>query len=167
MAMKTLVVFYSLSNNTKFIAETVAGQLHADSFAVKLQKGLPEKGFRKFFLGGMAATFKMSPKLENAPADLSVYDNIVIGTPVWAGSCSSPIHSFLMHNKIQNKKIALFACHASKEADAAKKCFAQLKKELPGNAFVGERDFCDPLLHNKDENARKAAEWAANLKFGE
>lgn len=165
--MKTLVVYYSLTNNTEFIAETVVRLLHADSYAVKLQKGLPEQGFKKFFLGGMTATFKMSPKIENVPVDLSAYDNIVIGTPVWAGSCSSPIHSFLMHNQIENKKIALFACHASKEADAAKKCFAQMKKELPGNTFVGEQDFCDPLLHDKNENAAKAAGWASSLKFGE
>lgn len=53
--MKTLVVYYSLTNNTKLIAEAVAAQLHADLLEVKPQKKMPKEGFRKFFLGGMSA----------------------------------------------------------------------------------------------------------------
>lgn len=163
--MKTLVVYYSLTNNTKLIAEAVAAQLHADLLEVKPQKKLPREGFWKFFLGGMSAIFKQSPKLENAAVDLSGYKNIIIGTPIWAGSFSAPIHSFLRRNRLAEKKIALFACHASKEANAAEKCFAGLKKELTGNTFVGEMDFCDPLVHAKEESTAKAAEWAAGLNF--
>lgn len=163
--MKTLVVYYSLTNNTKLIAEAVAAQLHADLLEVKPQKKLPREGFWKFFLGGMSAIFKQSPKLENSNVDWNVYQNIVIGTPIWAGSCSAPMHSFLKHNKIAEKNIALFACHASEEANAAEKCFAELKKELSGNTFVGEKNFCSTLVHAKEESAAKAAEWAAGLNF--
>ncbi len=163
--MKTLVVYYSITNNTKLIAEAAAAQLHADLLEVKPRKELPKEGFRKFFFGGMSTVFKQRPKLENANVDWSVYQNIVIGTPIWAGSCSAPIYSFLRKNRLAEKKIALFACHASKEMNAADKCFAELKKELAGNTFVGKIDFCDPLVHAKDESTAKAAEWAAGLNF--
>lgn len=163
--MKTLVAYYSLSGNTKYIAEAIAGQLSADLFEIKPEKELPAEGFKKFFFGGMSAIFGSHPKLKNGSIDLSAYQNILLGTPIWAGTCSAPVNSFIKQNKFSNKKIALFACHASEEPDSAKKGFEKLKKELAGNQFAGEQDFRSPLTHDKEQNAEKAVQWAAGLKF--
>jgi flavodoxin len=163
--MKTLVAFYSLDGNTRYIAETIAKQLHADLLEIKPKKEYPSQGFMKYFLGGKSAIFKECPKLTNQNINLSDYQNIIIGTPIWAGSYSAPINSFIKQNKIKNKSIALFACHASNEVDAAKKCYVGLKKRLAENTFVGEIDFIDPLKHNKEDDLNKAAKWSASLNF--
>lgn len=163
--MKTLVVFYSSTNNTKYIAEIIAKQLQADLLAIKPKKKLPPKGFMRFFLGGASTIFKMKPKLVNSAVDLNSYQNIIIGTLIWAGSYASPIHTFIKQNKIEGKKIALFACHASKEENAAQKCFIQLKKELSGNTCVSGQDFLDQSINTTENNEAKALRWAKDLQF--
>jgi len=160
--MRTLVVFYSLEGNTKYIAETVAEQLHADLLELKPKKEYPTRGFQKFFRGGKSAIFRECPELINRNTDVSVYQNILIGTPVWAGTYSAPVNSFLKQNHFEDKKVALFACYAG---GGAEKCFHQLKKELANNTFVGEKAFLDPLKHDKEENARDAAQWSLSLPF--
>lgn len=161
--MKTLMVFYSLDGNTKFIADAIAGKLGADVMEIKTQKTYPTEGFMKYFTGGKSVILGECPKLINESMDFGNYGNIIIGTPIWAGSYSAPINTFLKQNKIENKKIALFACHTSKSADAAQKCFKNFKAKLAGNTFLGETDFIDPLSHNKEYNLKKAEEWAAGL----
>lgn len=160
--MKTLVAFYSLEGNTKYIAEAIAEQLKADLLEIKPKKEYPSKGFQKYFWGGKSVLFNEYPELINQNVDLSEYQNIVLGTPVWAGSCSAPLHSFIRRYPFTGKKIALFACHAG---GTAEKCFAKLKEELPDNTFVGRKDFVDPLKHKKEDCAKEAAQWAANLQF--
>ena len=160
--MKTLVVFYSLEGNTKYIAETIAKQLQADLLELKPKKEYPSQGFKKFFWGGKSVIFKECPELLNQRTDLSAYQNIVIGTPIWAGTYSAPVHSFLEQNHFENKKVALFACHGG---GGAEKCFARLKKELDNNVFVGEKTFLDPLKHDREKNAMDAVQWSMTLDF--
>lgn len=163
--MKTLVAFYSLDGNTKYLAEAVARQLQADLLEIRPKKPYPSRGFQKYLRGGMSVIFRECPKLADQNTDPGAYQNLIIGTPVWAGSYSAPIHSFLRQNRFRNKKIALFACHAGAEADAAEKCFARFRRELAGNTLVGETSFREPLKNNPEENAEKAVRWATSLPF--
>ena len=47
--MKTAVVYYSLSGNSAFAAEKIAGQMNADLIRLEPEKAYPDSGFRKFF----------------------------------------------------------------------------------------------------------------------
>lgn len=163
--MKTLVVFYSLEGNTKFIAETVAKQLQADLLEIKPKKAFPTKGFQKYWVGGKSVLLKRCPELTLQDTDLNKYENILFGTPVWAGTFASPLRSFLRQHPIQKKKIAMFACHAYKGAQSAEKCFQDLKEQLAGNTFAGEAEFQDPLKRNREENEKKAVQWALSLSL--
>lgn len=158
--MNTLVVFYSLEGNTKYIANALAGQLHAEILELSTAKKYPTKGVQKYLWGGKSVFMGEKPKLTNQNIDLSIYDNIVIGTPVWAGSFASPINTFIHQYNVKNKKVALFACHGG---GGAKKCFQKIKEALPDNQYIGEIEFQDPLKHNKDADYQKAMEWAKNL----
>lgn len=160
--MKTLVVFYSLDGNTEFVAGILANKLQADLVKLELEKPYAVEGFKKFFLLGMRAIFNSKPKLANENIDISHYDNIVIGTPVWAGLQSAPINSFIKQYKISGKKVALFVCSGGPDVD---KCFAKMKKALSENDFVGEIDFVEPIKNGKDEATLKAEQWAQSLKF--
>lgn len=160
--MKTLVVFYSLEGNTKFIAQIVADQLQADILELETKKAYPSEGFKKYFWGGKSVFFKEQPELTNKNIDLSNYDTLVVGTPVWAGSFAPPINTFLNQYKFEHKKVALFACHGG---GGAEKCFAKLKEALATNEFIGKIDFLDPLKHNKEEISKEAAQWATKLSI--
>lgn len=160
--MKTLVVFFSLEGNSEFIAGVIAKQLKADIVKLETVKPFAKEGFKKFFNGGMSVVFKLKPKLTNQNIDLSGYDNIVIGTPVWAGGFSSPINTFISNYKFTGKKVALFLTSGGPDVE---KCCAKMKKALSGNEVVGEIDFVEPIKNGKDEAAKKAEQWAASLLF--
>lgn len=161
--MSTLVVYFSFKGNTKFIAETIAGTISADIMELKISKKYPAEGFQKYFWGGKSVIFGEKPELINEPIDLNRYDTILIGTPIWAGSFTPPIKSFISQYKVQGKRIALFASHGG---GGAKKCFAKLKKELSGNEFISEIDFVEPKKHT-EENSSKAVKWAKGLSISQ
>lgn len=158
--MKTLIVYYSLEGNTGFIAETIAKKLQADVLKLETTKPFPTEGFSKFFKGGMSVVFNTKPKLKNDNVDLSQYDNIVIGSPVWAGSYSSPINTFIKKYKFTGKKVAMFLCSGGGDVE---KGFTRLKKALQGNDFIGEIDFIEPMKKNADEESKTAVRWAESL----
>lgn len=160
--MKTLVVYFSFEGNTEFIAKKIAETLHADIVALKTSKEYPKTGFRKFFWGGTSVIFGEKPELVNEHIDFSLYDTIIIGTPVWAGSYSPPISTLLNQYKIEGKKIALFACHGG---GGAVKCFDKMKDKLHNNEFIGQIEFKDPLKTNTNDNSERAISWAASLSI--
>ncbi|MDR2024314.1 MAG: NAD(P)H-dependent oxidoreductase [Hungatella sp.] len=157
--MSTLVVYFSFTGSTKFIAEKIAETTGADITELKISKNYPAEGFGKYFWGGKSVIFGEKPKLINKPIDLNKYDTIIIGTPIWAGSFTPPIKSLISQYKIQGKRIALFASHGG---GGAQKCFTKLKKELSGNEFLSEIDFVEPKK-SLEENLSKAVKWSQNL----
>ena len=157
--MSTLVVYFSFDGNTRFIAETITKTMNADIIELKTSKQYPAEGFLKFFWGGKSVIFGEKPKLLNDPIDLDRYETILIGTPVWAGSYTPPVKSFISQYKLQGKRIALFASHAG---GGAEKCFAKLKESLPGNEFLGEIAFVNPRK-NPEDSSKKAASWASDI----
>jgi len=160
--MKTLVAYYSLDGNTAFIAQIIAEKLGAELVRLEPVKPYPTKGFKKFFIGGMSAVCKAAPKLKNDNINTAAYDNIVLGSPVWAGTFAPPLNTLLKKQSIKGKKLAFFLCSGS--GDAAK-CLASLKTALEGNTYVGEIDFAEPLKNGKEEAGHKAAVWAETLGF--
>ena len=153
-----LVVYFSFDGNTKLIAEKIGETLNADVVELKTSKKYPTEGIGKYFWGGKSVVFGDKPTLTNESIDLSRYETIIIGTPVWAGSFAPPIRSFVNDYKIVNKKIAIFASHGG---GGAAKCFAKLKEALPENKFVGEIAFVEPKKN--PECIDSAAKWAATL----
>jgi len=160
--MKTLVVFYSLEGNTEFVAGVIANKLQADLIKLETVKPFPSEAPAKFFKGGMSAVFKLKPKLKNDSINVGQYDNIIIGTPVWASTHASPINTFIKRYGFTGKKVALFVCSGGPDVE---KCYAKLKTALGDNNYVGEIDFMEPLKNGKEEAAKTAETWASNLKF--
>ncbi len=160
--MKTLVIFYSFEGNTKFIAQQVAAALQADTMQLEVAKQYPKKGLQKYLWGGKSVLLGEQPPLTNPMADINAYQNIVLGTPVWAGSFAPPVHTFLQQHTLHGKNVALFACHGG---GGAQKCFAKIKACIPDNTFVGEMAFFDPLQHTPEAAAKNATVWAEQLSF--
>lgn len=156
--MKSIVIFYSYEGSTKFIAQTIANEINADLLEIKPQKEMKTHGFMKFVWGGRQAVMQSKPDLLPLDKDLTEYELIIIGTPVWAYNMTPPIRSFLTQNKLSNKKIALFCCHEGNPG----KALENIERELQGNEIIGKNDFM-LVAKQKDENAKKAKEWAKNF----
>jgi flavodoxin len=158
--MKPLIVFYSLTGNTKKIAQAVAEAAAGEVIEIKIKREIPDKGFWRYFLIGAQAIKKpVLRPLDKNPAD---YDLVFLGGPVWAGNFAPAIRSFLSQAKLKDKKIALFCAHGGEDADRA---FIGLEKELAANEIVGKIDFkMDGITEAKlSDNLWKAREWAKGI----
>ncbi len=148
--MKTLMVYYSLEGNTEYVANRIKEKTGADVLKLVPKKAYHDKGFAKFFWGGKSAVMAEKPELEAYEVDLSAYDRIVFGFPVWASNFTPPIRTFIEDNKegLGGKKFAAFACQSG---SGAEKALAKLAKAVGINAFEQEAVFIDPKAKKSDE----------------
>ena len=116
--MKTLVIFYSRTGNTRKVAESISKALKSDLTEIFPKQEF--KGFFGFFRGGFQAAMQKTPKIK--PIKKKEYDLVVIGTPVWAGNMSSPVRTFL--KKLKPKSVAFFAT----KGNSLGKTFIEMEK---------------------------------------
>jgi len=82
--MKSLVLFYSYSGNTKKIAEQLADKEKADIFEIKDLKR-PGK-FKAYTAGCFAAMRGKAWPVTPVTVDIKKYGRIIMLAPIWAGS---------------------------------------------------------------------------------
>ena len=127
--MRTLVVYYSNAGNTEEAAKQIAQELSADLLRLIPRKEIPKAGIRRFFLGGMKSTFGWGTKLNKYDFKTDEYDQIILGTPVWASSPCPAVNRFLRDIHDTGKITSAFTCSASGDNE---KCIKILKRKIPG-----------------------------------
>lgn len=157
--MKTLVIYYSKTGNTKLIAENLAQKLNADILALKPKKEIKSDGFMLYFRGGFQSMTKKKIKLESIETDFTDYDLILLGTPVWAWRLNPVVRSFLNTAKFKNKKFGLFCCCA----DSGKNVLMEMREILLDNEILGEIEFIEPLKKNTELEIERAKQWVKEI----
>lgn len=149
--MKTAIVYYSLNGNTDMVAKRIAGSIGADLFRIFPVKAYPDKGVKKFLWGGKSAAMKEEPELEPYDVRVEGYDQIVIGTPVWASTFTPPIRTFVKENRdaLKEKKLAVFTCFSGGGAD---KAIAKLAEFIGVSGFSDKLILVDPLTKPSEGN---------------
>ena len=97
--MQRIIIYFSLEGNTEYIADELAKTLSADKLRLVPKKAYKTGGFSKFFWGGKSAVMAEKPELEPYDVDLAAYDEIIFGFPVWAGTFTPPLRTFILENK--------------------------------------------------------------------
>ena len=127
--MKTVIVYYSLTGNTDYAAQWIVSQIGADMVRLEPKKAYPDRGFRKFLWGGKSAVMQETPPLMPYRFDADAYDQVVLGTPLWAGNIAPPLRTFLKQQgeKIKGKRLSVFVCcSGGSDGNAVKKLRALL-----------------------------------------
>lgn len=158
--MRSLIIFYSLDGNTRFIARAINDELKGDILEIKAKKQIPSKGFKKFFWGGKQVLLGEKPEIEDIKVDFTQYDLIVFGTPVWASNFVPVFNTFFKQYDFKDKKVALFCCHGGGKEG---KTFVKFKEKLNGNTFLGEMEFEDPLKKDENKNSLSARQWIRDI----
>ena len=159
--MKTAIVFYSLSGNTKYVAEKMAQALGAYMIPLVPKKTYPDSGFKKFFWGGKSAIMGEKPALEHYTFQADTYDCVILGTPVWAGTIAPPLRTFIAENlsALQGKRLAVFACCSGGPGKVMEKA----KKALAVETMAAELILIDPKDKPSEENEAKIVDFCINL----
>lgn len=163
--MRTAIVYYSMSGNTKYAADKIAGRLkasgEADIIRIEPKKAYPDKGAKKFLWGGKSAVMGETPELQPYEFELDKYDRIIFGTPVWASTFAPPLRTFINENPdVKGKKLAVFTCYSGGGAD---KAIAKMKKHLCVENFEAELSLIDPKDKVKAENDAKIKAFCSEL----
>ena len=100
------MVYYFRSGTTRKIAEAVSEALTCDREEIVEAKS--RAGFFGYIRSLVEARQKRPSVIAPAKLDASSYDLVVIGTPVWGWSVSSPVRAYLMANRDRLPEVAFF-----------------------------------------------------------
>jgi len=121
-APKNLVMFFSRTGTTRRIATTLATTLGAS--VEEIVESRSRDGILGYWRSIIEARRKRLPGILPAKNDPSSFDLVVIGTPVWAWSVSSPVRAFLTANKDRLPAVAFFCTLGGAGGETA---FAQMQ----------------------------------------
>ncbi len=105
---KVLIVYYSQTDNTAYLARKLQEKTGADMFRLETVKAYPRDNPGRIDVPKAEWKTGNLPALKQMPANLSQYDLILVGTPVWFGTVSNPVKSFLKQADLGGKKVAVF-----------------------------------------------------------
>jgi flavodoxin len=104
--MKVLVTYYSRSGTTRKLAEAIAAGLGCEIEAIEDTRN--RGGPFGFLLAGADATMGRLTRLKPLRKNPADYDLVAVGSPVWAGTVSTPIRTYLTQNAARLPRVAFF-----------------------------------------------------------
>ena len=111
----TLCIYYSRTGKTKNVMTEIAASLDAE--LVEITDGVSRSGLIGAAKSCLDAVRKSTRFLEHfhTEKDLKDYDLVIIGTPVWAGRCSSITREFLKKYGMDLKHVAYVITRADEK----------------------------------------------------
>ena len=134
-AQKILVLYYSQTGNTKAVAEEIANRLGADIEEIVAVNPYDNDFQATIDRCKQEKEQGVLPDINPVKADISKYDVVFIGYPVWFGTYAPPVTAFLSKVDLSGKKIVPFCTFGSGGLESSVKdmAAAQPKAEiLPG-----------------------------------
>ncbi|MBB3398819.1 flavodoxin [Rhizobium sp. BK060] len=128
-----LVVYFSRSGNTEIMAQEIAKAARADVVE------LVSDAYRIGFVGWVNAlrdARRNEATISPASMDLSPYQTIYVGSPIWLYSPAPPIWEFISRNDFSGKRVVLFNSMNSKFDQKYIDDFAELVRRK-GGSFDG------------------------------
>lgn len=117
---KTLIVYYSYSGTTKRVAQHLrdltGGTLYELQLAEPYTGSDNDVSDRVFAERGEGTM----PELTGTLPDVTDYDRILIGTPVWNDSMSNPVSSYLQQTDFSGKLVAPFWTYITNQGTTEK-----------------------------------------------
>lgn len=146
--MKKLIAYFSASGVTKSAAEQLACLTGADLYEIRpeMQYSREDLDWRnKQSRSSLEMTDPFSrPALEKSVPDVSSYDMVYIGFPIWWGVAPRPVNTFIESARLEDKPVYIFATSGGSGIDYA---LNDMKKKYPSLDIRGGK-----LLKGKVES---------------
>ena len=125
--MAKLFIYYSLTSNGDNIAKYLESR-GSEIRKVVEKKKMPKRFFWRVLVGGFRAGINQKAKLVDYNPDISSYDDIVIGSPIWNAKFPPVINSVLLQTDLKDKSLTFVLYSGSGDGPKAK---ARIEKEYP------------------------------------
>lgn len=148
--MKSIIIYYSYTGNTKRVVQILAEVLKENTeVEIVRLADLNETG--KFFIQASRALRHTKTNIGEVNLDLSGYDLICFGTPVWAFAPVPAINTYL--DKcfgLQGKRVILFTTYGSGTGN--RHCLNYMQKILNKKGVKNFRCFSIQQFKTKDKD---------------
>lgn len=158
--IKMLIIYYSHTGTTKYIAEKLSEKTGGDLFRIETVKTYPseysaltEEAKRELQEGDL-------PALKKGPPDMSSYDLILVGGPVWWYTVATPVMSFLKQADFKGKRVSAFCTHEG----GIGKYFPHFKEQAKNAVVLEGLDLYKPRQARKGEVDKALDTWLVKLK---
>jgi len=103
---KTLIVYYSYTNNVERIVNELRTQIEADVIEIEsAEKGLDYAADNYAIGSALIAAIREHPDdaasypaIDPVDVDLSQYSTVIVGAPLWWSNMAAPLQTFLFHH---------------------------------------------------------------------
>ncbi len=144
LSAKTLVAYYSYTNNVRTIVNELKTQIQADVVEIQpAEEGL-DYAANNYALGTqLLNTIKANPNdassypaIKSVNVDLSQYSDIIVATPLWWSQMAAPMQTFLFSNgaAMAGKNIWMIVSSASSGISGV---ITDAKRLIPSGVFSG------------------------------
>jgi len=110
---KSLVVYYSLTGNTKQIAQHIHAFVGGDIFELQTSQLYPKEHDPLIAQAKKELQDAYLPELKGRLENINDYDVVYIGSPIWWGTDAPAVRTFLSQNNLTGKIVIPFVTHAS------------------------------------------------------
>lgn len=107
--MKSIVIYYSYGGNTRSVAKKVAAAIGADIAEIETVKPYTGSYDHVVNQGKKEVNSGFQPRIRQVNADLSKYEIVILGTPVWWYTFAPAMNSFLHSEDLSKKSVYPFA----------------------------------------------------------
>ncbi|WP_455617956.1 flavodoxin [Eisenbergiella sp.] len=130
----TLIVYYSYSGNTELVAKLIQEKTGGDLYEIET---VQEYSGNSSEVSDKAAIERETgdlPELKGGLPDVSAYEQIFAGGPVWTYTVSTPLMSYLAQTDFAGKEVIPFWTDAGTPGDYEKEFMSQTQNAviLPG-----------------------------------
>ncbi len=135
--MKKIFIYYSLTGN----GDKIANILMKKGIDIRkvISKDKMSKGkFKMIMQGGFLASINHKSKLLDFNEDISSYDEIIIGSPIWNSRFSCPINTVLSKLDLTGKQLTFILYSGSGKDNKAMK---KINKLYPEARII---NLCEP-----------------------
>lgn len=164
ISAKTLVAYYSFTNNVRTIVNELATQKEVDILEIlPAEEGL-DYAANNYALGTqLLNAIKAAPNdADSYPAikavsvDLSEYDDIIVATPLWWSQMAAPIQTFLFNygSQMAGKRVSLIVSSAS---SGISQVVNDAKRLVPDAIWTGDALWINNK--NRTNTASLLSEW--------
>lgn len=108
---KVLIAYYSLSGNTKDVAEAIRSKTGGDIFRIETVQSYPEEYRATTAQAKREINEGFRPELKGKIDNIAQYNIIFIGSPNWWGTIAPAVSSFLADYDLKGKTVIPFITH--------------------------------------------------------
>lgn len=155
-----LIIYYSHTGTTKYIAEKLSEKTGGDLFRIETVKTYPAEYSALTEEAKKELQESDLPALKKGPPDMSSYELILIGSPVWWYTVATPVMSFLKQTDFKGKKVAAFCTHEG----GIGKYFSHFKEQARNAVVLEGLDLYKPKQARKGEVDKTLDSWLGRLR---